>query len=120
MFLLRAFGWLFLVVALAFAVNDGLVWASEGDLRPIARGELWARVDVASLNLLQALTQRYLHPALWSALVRPVLLTPALPVALLVGLVCLWFGRRRGGERESGDFIVSRGPRRKRGRGALS
>lgn len=43
-------------------------------------GTLWHGLAPESLNLVQAVTQRYLHPALWSRAILPVLLMPAVGV----------------------------------------
>ncbi len=61
-------------------------------------GELWFRLDAASLNLVQALVQRYLTPALWdpaivTLLQWPAWLVAAIPAALAGGACALW---RRG------------------------
>lgn len=54
-------------------------------------GELWFRLDPFSLNLVQAITQRYLHPALWDHLAVPLLLSPAAAVALAIAAVLALF-----------------------------
>ncbi len=65
----------------------------------IALGQFWFRVHVGSLNVSQAVVQRYIYPPLWDQAIVPVLLLPAfvalaVPGALLIvsGLVLL---RRR-------------------------
>lgn len=45
-------------------------------------GELWHRLHTPSLNLTQAITERYISPALWSAVMLPILLAPVWVVAL--------------------------------------
>ncbi|TVQ35279.1 MAG: hypothetical protein EA356_08320 [Geminicoccaceae bacterium] len=52
-------------------------------------GELWFNLDPFSLNLTQAVVQRYLHPGLWDAVLLPVLFQPT---ALVTGLLALLFG----------------------------
>ena len=44
-------------------------------------GELWFRLDSSSLNLTQAVVQRYLHPALWDDVLLPLLFQPTAAVA---------------------------------------
>lgn len=65
-------------------------------------GSVWHSIEPSSLNLVQAVTQRYIHPALWSRVIMPVLLQPAVGVflatagiALLLLLASLLW-RRRG------------------------
>lgn len=65
-------------------------------------GTLWHGVAPESLNLVQAVTQRYLHPALWTRAILPVLLMPAVGVftvtaalAMLLFLATQFSNRRR-------------------------
>jgi len=55
-------------------------------------GTLWHKGAPASLNLTQAVTQRYIHPVFWSHVLLPVLLTPAWAVfaAIAVLALLLW------------------------------
>ena len=72
--------WLRLLFAgvAAVAVVAAIVAQSNGAPRV---GELWFRFDAFSLNLVQAVTQRYLHPALWDRVAVPLLLSPVASVA---------------------------------------
>jgi hypothetical protein len=113
MVLFRAFGWLLLALAVGAVVFDGLNWWSDGGLRLLALGELWSRLDLASLDALQ----RELSGAVWSRLMVPVLKVPALPVLVIAGLLFLWLGRRVSGRTEPSFLGGSRPPRRRRSRG---
>ncbi len=57
----------YVAVVAAFAAGFWDLWQSVKTdsmvLTPL--GELWYRVSVDSLNLTQAVTQRYIHPAIW-------------------------------------------------------
>ena len=97
------------LVALLFACGamiafGGDVWqVAAGDAwRPMALGQLWFSFDSASLNLAQAVVQRYLHPWLWDPAFVQLLLWPAWVVpgalAILLFLLC----RRR--HRAAGTF----------------
>jgi hypothetical protein len=70
-------GWLLSVAALAALGNELALALARGAYQPIAAGELWYRLDVSSLNLVQAITQRYLHPALWDPVIAGMLQWPA-------------------------------------------
>ena len=64
-----------------------------------AAGELWYRLSPGTLNLTQAVTQRYVLPELWDPVLHTVLLWPACLVLGVPGLVLLALGslrRRRG------------------------
>jgi hypothetical protein len=92
----RILGWLFLATGSFVLVQD--LWASIfiGRWAPIALGQLWYNADRSSLNLVQAVTQRYLSVVLWDDVLRPVLLSWAFAVLIVVGLALLiLFHRRR-------------------------
>ena len=61
-------------------------------------GEVWFALDPFSLNLVQAVIQRYVHPAIWDNVAVPLLLTStalvALGVAVAFGLLA-WLVRPR-------------------------
>ncbi len=120
MVLFRALGWLLLGLSVAVAVRDGLFFWSEGAFHPLRLGELWLQLDFASLEALKSLTVRHLSPAVWARLAAPVLALPALPFFVVVGLLSLWFGQRRGERADSGFVLGSQRPRRRRRGGSLS
>jgi hypothetical protein len=66
-----------------------------------AAGELWYRLSPGTLNLTQAVTQRYVLPELWDSVLLTVLLWPAALVLGVPGLVLLTLGsfRRRSRSR---------------------
>jgi hypothetical protein len=55
----------------------------------VALGTLWHSGAPESLNLAQAVIQRYIHPLLWSHVLLPVLLTPALVVLSIITVLAL-------------------------------
>ena len=98
-------GWLLIALALAAFAYEALLALQAGAYRMLAAGELWFRIDVSSLNLVQAVTQRYLHPALWDPALQTVLMWPAwallgIPGALLV--LAFWPRRPSGTHRPPG------------------
>jgi hypothetical protein len=60
-----------------------------------AAGELWYRLSPGTLNLTQAVTQRYVLPELWDSVLLTVLLWPAALVLGVPGLVLLALGSFR-------------------------
>lgn len=50
-------------------------------------GEAWFLWDHGSLNLTQAVVQRYVSPSLWDQLVVPFLLWPILPASISLSVV---------------------------------
>jgi hypothetical protein len=73
----RAVGWVLVCLAVAALGYEVLLVRAGGTWRMIAAGELWYALDRNSLNLAQAITQRYLHPALWDPILQSVLTWPA-------------------------------------------
>ena len=116
MVVFRALGWLLLAMAIAAIVHDALAWWTEGSFHLLGLGDLWSHLDMGSLNNAQSAVQRHVSSALWAWLIRPVLLTPALPAFVVLGLFFLWVGNRGGGRPET-SFLGSRPPRRRRYRG---
>ncbi len=92
-------GWFLGLAALAVAGWELLAPnAAVGyDLRPA--GELWYRLAPGSLNLLQAIVERYIWPPLWDPAIVGILQFPALMVFAVPGLVfagvCVLLRRRR-------------------------
>jgi hypothetical protein len=92
---LRSLRVLFVVIAIGAVVASVLV-AIIGP-SGVQLGTLWHGAAPESLNLTQAVTQRYIHPVVWTHLLLPVLLTPALVVFAVIAVVALlcWFLLRR-------------------------
>jgi hypothetical protein len=101
----RLIGWVFFLAGLAVLVRDVLVWIDTKRWAPIALGQLWFDLDRSSLNLVQAVVQRYIHPFLWDPIIVTILLCWAFAVLMVLGLVILALSGRRGRTR-----AVSRRP----------
>lgn len=90
-----------LLAAIALAAAAAAVLALLAGPAGADLGTLWHRLAPESLNLVQAVTQRYLHPGLWTRAILPVLLMPAVGVfsvtaalATLLFLATLLLNRR--------------------------
>lgn len=70
-------GLVLLTLALLALLYEIVVALGSGGYRPIAAGELWFRLHPYSLNLSQAVTQRYLLPSLWDPVIISMLQWPA-------------------------------------------
>ncbi len=90
-------GWLLLALALMAAGAEAVASLRAGEWQPMALGQLWYDLDSGSISLMQAVVQRYLHPAIWDPGVVAVLQWPAWLVALIPAAVLLLLGRRRRG-----------------------
>lgn len=95
--LVRAIGWALVVLAVLVLARDLWVWGQGGaGFRAISAGELWYGLDRSSLNLMQALTQRFLWPPLWDPGAVTVLRWPAVLIFGVPGLALLLLVRRKG------------------------
>jgi len=91
----RVIGWILVVAGLAILAKDVIGWLDTGTLAFSATGELWFSLHNGSLNLIQAITQRYIWPTLWDPVLVTVLLWPAFLVIGIPGLLLSWLFRRR-------------------------
>ena len=97
----RGIGRVFVILGLAALGLGVWLWLSGRDLA-LAAGQIWYELDKASLNLVQAVVQRYIHPAVWDSAFVPWLLLPGWrAIAILVvgfgvvgGLLLLAASRR--------------------------
>lgn len=87
------------VVLTAGLLAWDLAAAGEAGLRLRPLGEIWYQLDAGSLNLSQAVIERYLWPPLWDPGVIALLQVPAVllaaGLAVLLILLCLVRARRR-------------------------
>ncbi|MBV8505862.1 MAG: hypothetical protein JOZ11_08660 [Alphaproteobacteria bacterium] len=91
----RLIGWVVFLAGLAVLARDVLVWIDTKQWTPIALGQLWFDFDRSSLNLVQAVVQRYIHPFLWDPIIVTVLLWWAFAVLMFLGLLILALSGRR-------------------------
>jgi hypothetical protein len=88
------------IAALGFDLWQYVQFASQNagqgqSFHLAAAGELWYRLSPGTLNLTQAVTQRYILPELWDFVLLTVLLWPAFIVLAVPGLVLLALGSLR-------------------------
>src|SRR6266571_1743368 len=95
----RLIGWIVFLAGVARLGWDLLVWIKTGHWAPIALGQLWYELDRSSLNLVQAVIERYLHPFLWSPIIVSILLCWAFAVLMVLGVLILAVFRRRADQR---------------------
>jgi len=91
----RLIGWIVFFAGAAVLVRDGLVWVDTKHWAPIVLGQLWYEFSRSSLNLVQAVTQRYIHPFLWDPIIVTILLSWAFAVLMILGLLLLAVFRKR-------------------------
>lgn len=101
----RLLGLLLLLGALWAGVLQFQSWVDTGRFAPLALGQMWFDFDPPSLNLAQAVVERYLWPPLWDPVIATVLRWPAWAVlglpALILLIVPIGRHRRKAAEEES-------------------
>ena len=95
----RVIGWIVLLAGAAVLVRDLLVWIDTKHWAPLALGQLWYDLNRSSLNLVQAVVQRYIHPFLWDPIIVSILLSWAFAVLMFFGVLLLVVFRRRNARR---------------------
>jgi hypothetical protein len=91
----RLIGLLLLAAAIAVLVWEAMGLVQYGEWRLIAFGEIAFRLAPESLNLAQAVTQRYVAPWLWDPVIQTFLLWPAWPILGGLAVLFLAWGRPR-------------------------
>jgi hypothetical protein len=91
----RIVGWGALFAGLSVLVRDMIAWFDTRVWAPIAVGQLWYELDRSSLNLVQAVTQRYVSAFLWDRVIVNILLCWAFAVLIGLGVVILLLARKR-------------------------
>ncbi|MCB1472723.1 MAG: hypothetical protein H6878_04870 [Rhodobiaceae bacterium] len=86
--------WLF-AAALVALVHDGARSIAASSLVVTSLGELWFSISAPSLNLTQAVIERYLHSVLWDPVMVSILQAPAAVVLMVIALFFALMGRRR-------------------------
>ncbi len=96
MLLLRIIGGWFLIVAVVALVYDGTkTLGGDGGIVMTPLGQHWFNLHAPSLNLSQAIIERYVAPWLWDPVILSVLEAPTWLVFSILGLIFLYLGRRR-------------------------
>lgn len=91
----RLVGWVLVLAGVIVGLRDGLIWYQTGAYPFTKGGELWYTLAPDSINLVQAVVQRYLLPEIWDPGMLTVLLWPAMATLAGLGLILLLLFRRR-------------------------
>jgi hypothetical protein len=95
----RVIGWIVLLAGAAALVRDLLVWIDTKHWAPLALGQLWYDLNRSSLNVVQAVVQRYIHPFLWDPIIVSILLSWASAVLMILGALLLVVFKKRSAPR---------------------
>jgi hypothetical protein len=91
----RLIGWIIFLAGVSVLVRDVLVWIDTKHWAPIALGQLWFDLSRSSLNLVQAVVQRYINAFLWDPIIVTILLCWAFAVLMVLGALILALSRKR-------------------------
>jgi hypothetical protein len=86
-FLVRLVGWTLVCLALAILGRELYLLARTGELVLSSLGQLWFALHPSSLNLYQAVVERYLSVELWDKVLAPMLLWDAFMAFAVPGAV---------------------------------
>src|SRR5690606_25481060 len=95
MILGRLIDWLLVGVSAALLGYDLLQFLHSQRRRALRLGEFWFKLDVGSLNLAQAVIQRYIFPELWDPVLVSFLLWPAALTFFAAGILFLLLFRKK-------------------------
>lgn len=87
MVFLRGIGWVLLLIALLVVAYGLWIWKGGVPVFEQAGGQHWFTAHSESLNLVQAIIQRYLHPSVWDPFLVNVLLWPIAGGLALISMV---------------------------------
>ncbi len=91
----RVFAWLVLALAGFALVQDAIGYFASGRFSFAPLGQFWYSLHPFSLNLVQAVVERRIHPFLWDPILISILQLPAFAAIAIVGLVFAWMFRKR-------------------------
>lgn len=91
----RLIGWIFLLAGLSVLARDVVSWIETKVWTPLALGQLWYGLNRSSLNLVQAVTQRYVSPFVWDQIIVNILLCWAFAVLIGIGAAIVLLAHKR-------------------------
>jgi len=83
----RWIGYVFAALTVVMLAFDGYRLYDTGLYKPTSLGATWAAIDIASLNLSQAVVQRYVSAWLWDPAIQTILTAPAWLVLAIIGVI---------------------------------
>ncbi|MEP3046754.1 MAG: hypothetical protein ABJL55_01795 [Roseibium sp.] len=94
-FIFRVIGYVFLAGAIIAGISDASSSIAQSNLVLAPFGQIWFEMSPETLNVSQAVVQRYVHPGLWDPAIQTLLTWPAWAVLAPIGILFLWLGASR-------------------------
>lgn len=94
-FVLRFLGILIFAASFIALISDGVRSLAADRVLFTPLGQTWFSLHSGSLNLSQAVVQRYVHPYVWDPMIQTVLLWPTFAVGGVVGILLMLAGSKR-------------------------
>ncbi len=92
--------WFLVACAIMTLGRDAFLGYERGHFALAPLGEIWYAIDRGSLNLVQAVVERYVHPFVWDPVLFTIIGLPAAPFfAFLALILFFWVWRSRQGRR---------------------
>lgn len=88
-------GWLFLLIAITIGVLDVNSWIMSEKFVLSDIGSIWYSIHPTSLQVIEPIVSRYIHPGIWNSFIMTILLWPAMLAFGLIGLVLVLFSRHK-------------------------
>ena len=94
-FVLRLLALVILAAAFILLIYDGAKSIADSSIHVYKLEQLWSDLHGASLQSLQALTDRRVSVQIWPLIARPVLEQPAWLVFGIIGIILMLLGRKK-------------------------
>jgi hypothetical protein len=94
-FLFRFIGLLLLALAFIFVIYDGMKSIADKNLVFTKIGQFWIDVHTSSMQLFQAMVERYTSADVWRLVAQPILDQPAVVVFGVIGILLILLGRKK-------------------------
>lgn len=93
--LFKIIGCLFVLIAITIGILDVNSWVMSDEFILTDIGSMWYSIHPTSLQVIEPIVSRYIHPALWHPFITNVLLWPAMPAFGLLGVLTVLFSRHK-------------------------
>jgi hypothetical protein len=94
-FVIRFLGLLIFAASFVALIADGIRSLAAGRIVLTPLGQSWFAINPDSMNAVEWMVERYLHPYVWNPLIQTVLSWPTFAVGSMVGILLMLAGSGR-------------------------